>query len=58
MKSHSIVAAVVMFVLGGLTGHVMTLPSAVKADAAVAQISTFELTMKAGHLPVQTANAI
>jgi len=58
MKSHSIIAAVVMFMLGGLTGHVLTLPSAAKTEAAVAQISTFDLTMKAGHLPVQTANAI
>ena len=58
MKSHSIIAAVVMFVLGGLTGHVLTLSSSVKAEAAVPQISTFDLTMKAGHLPVQTANAI
>lgn len=58
MKSHSIIGAVALFVLGGLTGHVMTLPSAVKADAAAAQISTYDLTMKAGHLPVQTASAI
>ena len=57
MKMHSVVGAVAIFVLGGLFGHAVTLPS-VSAEASVAQISPLELTMKAGHLPVQTADAI
>jgi len=48
----------VIFVLGGLVGHVMTVPSTVRAEAGPAQISSYELTLKAGHLPLQTANAI
>jgi hypothetical protein len=36
----------------------MTLPTTVSAEASPAQISSYELTLKAGHLPVQTANAI
>ena len=57
MKMHSVVGAVAIFVLGGLFGHAVTLPS-VSAEASVAQISPLELTMKAGYLPVQTADAI
>jgi len=53
----NIVSAVVLFVLGGLVGHVVTLPS-VNAEPTVAQISPFELTLKAGVLPVQVADAI
>jgi hypothetical protein len=51
------IAAVMIFVLGGLVGHVITPPS-VSAETTVAQISPDELTLKAGHLPVQTADAI
>ena len=58
MKAHSVIGAAVIFVLGGLVGHVMTLPTTVSAEASPAQISSYELTLKAGHLPVQTANAI
>ena len=58
MKAHSVVGAVAIFVLGRLVGHVMTLPSSVNAAASPLQISSFELTMKAGSLPVQAANAI
>jgi hypothetical protein len=58
MKAHSVIGAMVIFVLGGLVGHVMTVPSTVAAEASPAQISSYELTLKAGHLPVQTANAI
>jgi hypothetical protein len=58
MQVHSVIGAAVIFVLGGLVGHVMTLPTTVSAEANSAQISSYELTLKAGHLPVQTANAI
>ena len=58
MQAHSVIGAFVIFVLGGLVGHVLTLPAIVKAKAAPSQISSFELTMNPGHLPVQTANAI
>jgi hypothetical protein len=58
MKAHSVIGAMVIFVLGGLVGHVMTVPSTVSAETSPAQISSYELTLKAGHLPVQTANAI
>ena len=58
MKTHSVIGAMLIFVLGGLVGHVMTVPSTVSAEASPAQISSYELTLKAGHLPVQTANAI
>lgn len=57
MKAHSVFGAIVIFVLGGLAGHVATLPS-ISAEAIAAQVSPFELTLKAGHLPVQSANAI
>jgi hypothetical protein len=56
MKLH-IISAMVIFVLGGLVGHVITLPS-VSAETSIAQISPTELTLKAGQLPVQTADAI
>jgi F420-0:gamma-glutamyl ligase-like protein len=58
MKSHIVAIAVATFVLGGLVGHIVTLPSPVAATTPVAQISSFELTTKAGHLPLQSANAI
>jgi hypothetical protein len=58
MKAHSVFGAIAIFVLGGLVGHVVTLPSAAGSAANVAQISPLELTMQAGHLPVQTADAI
>ena len=58
MKAHSVVGAAVIFVLGGLVGHFVTLPTTVRAEASPAQISTYELTLTAGHLPVQTADAI
>src|SRR5437763_5285912 len=34
MQAHSVIGAFVIFVLGGLVGHVLTLPAIVKADAA------------------------
>ena len=58
MKVHSVFGAIAIFVLGGLVGHAVTLPSAASNEASVAQVSPLELTLKAGHLPVQTANAI
>jgi hypothetical protein len=53
----NIISAMVIFVVGGLVGHVVTLPP-VSAETGVAQISPLELTLKAGHLPVQAADAI
>ena len=53
----NVFAAVAIFVLGGLIGHAITLPS-VSAETNTVQISPLELTLKAGHLPVQTADAI
>ena len=58
MKAHSVIGAMVIFVLGGLVGHIMTVPSTAGTETSPAQISSYELTLKAGHLPVQTANAI
>ncbi len=58
MKAYSVFGAIAIFVLGGLVGHAVTLPSAAGNEPGVAQVSPFELTMKAGHLPVQTADAI
>ena len=53
----NVLSAIVMFVLGGLAGHVVTLPS-VNAETSVVQISPSELTVKAGQLPVQAFDAI
>jgi hypothetical protein len=53
----NVISAIVIFVLGGLVGHVVTLPS-VSAETSVAQISPLELTIKAEHLPVQSFDAI
>jgi len=58
MKAHSVLGAIEILVLGGLVGNVVTLPSAAGSAPNVAQISPLELTMQAGHLPVQTADAI
>ncbi len=57
MKIQSIGAAVAIFALGAVAGHAMTSSYKVSDAAIVAQISSFELTMKAADLPVQTANA-
>ena len=53
----NVISAVVIFVLGGLVGHVVTLPS-VSAETNMAQISPLELTLRAGELPIQVADAI
>jgi len=53
----NVFAVAAIFVLGGLVGHAITLPS-VSAETSAAQISPLELTLKAGYLPVQTADAI
>jgi len=53
----NVISAIVIFVVGGLVGHVITLPS-VNAETSVAQISPLELTLKAGNLPVQAFDAI
>jgi hypothetical protein len=58
MKTHSIAAAVAIFMLGGLVGHIITLPTSVSAETTTVQISPLELTLKAGPLPVETADAI
>ena len=57
MRVQSIGAAVAIFALGAVAGHAMSSYKASEA-AVIAQVSSFELTMKAGHLPVQTADAI
>ena len=54
----NIIAAAVIFVLGAMVGHATTLPYQVTDAAVSAQISPFELTLSAGHLPVQVADAI
>jgi hypothetical protein len=58
MKMQNIGAAVAIFALGAVAGHVVTSSYTVSDAAIIAQISPFELTMKATNLPVQTANAI
>jgi hypothetical protein len=58
MKVQSIGAAVAIFALGAVAGHAMSSSYKVSDAAIIAQISPFELTMKAGNLPVQTADAI
>ena len=58
MKVQGIGAAVAIFALGAVAGHTMTSSYTVSDAAIIAQISPFELTMKATNLPVQTANAI
>lgn len=57
MKLNLITAAAI-FVLGGLVGHATTLSYQVSDAGIVAQISPLELMLKAGNLPVQTADAI
>lgn len=58
MKLNMITATVAIFILGGLIGHALTLPSPVKADATIAQVSPLELTMKASDLPIESFDAI
>jgi hypothetical protein len=53
----NVIAAIGIFVLGGLVGHVITLPS-VSAETNASQVSPLELTLKAGPLPAQAADAI
>ena len=57
-KLQSIGAAVAIFALGAAAGHAMTSSYRVSDAAIIAQISPLELTLKAGNLPVQTADAI
>jgi hypothetical protein len=57
-KVQGIGAAVAIFALGAVAGHAMTSSYAVSDAAIIAQISPFELTIKAVNLPVQTADAI
>ena len=57
-KAQSIGTAVAIFVLGAVAGHAMTSSYKVSDAAIVAQISPFELTVRAVDLPVQTADAI
>ena len=58
MKAHSVFGAIAIFVLGGLVGHVVTLPSAAGNAPSSAQVSPLELTLKAGNMPIQFADAI
>jgi hypothetical protein len=53
----NVIAAAAIFVLGGLVGHAITLPS-VSAETNVAQVSPLELTLRAGDLSLQVADAI
>jgi hypothetical protein len=57
-KVQGIGAAVAIFALGAVAGHAMTSSYTVSDAAIIAQISPFELTIKAVNLPVQTADAI
>jgi hypothetical protein len=57
MKAH-IAGAVAIFMLGAITGHTMTAPASVRMQANVAQVSPFDLTLKATNLPAETADAI
>jgi len=50
--------AIAIFALGAMAGHAVSSSQKISGEAAIAQISTFDLTLKAGSLPVQTANAI
>ena len=56
MKVHSVLVTMAILVVGGLLAYVT--PPSVSAEVSAAQVSPIELTLKAGHLPVQTANAI
>jgi hypothetical protein len=58
IKAQGISAAVALFVLGAVAGHAMTSSYKASDAAIIAQISPFELTMRAGNLPMQTADAI
>ena len=58
MKARSVGAAVAIFALGAVAGHAMSSSYKASDAAIIAQVSSFELTMKAGNLPVQTADAI
>jgi hypothetical protein len=58
IKLQSIGAAIAIFALGAVAGHAMTLSYKVSDAAIIAQISSFELTMKAANLPLQIADAI
>jgi hypothetical protein len=50
-------AAFAIFALGAIVGRASA-PTAALASLADAQISTYELTLKAGPLPVQSADAV
>jgi hypothetical protein len=50
-------AAFAIFALGAIAGRASA-PTAALASLADAQISTYELTLRAGPLPLQSADAI
>jgi hypothetical protein len=54
----NVIAAVVIFALGAIAGHATTLSYQVGDAAISAQVSPLELTLKAGYLPIQVADAI
>lgn len=58
MKIQSTVIAAAIFALGAVMGHAVTSTQKIGDEASIGQVSTFELTMKATSLPVQTADAI
>jgi len=57
MKTHVIIFVLFIFVLGGLVGHLVS-PRPVSGEIGAAQVLPLELTIKAGDLPVQMADAI
>jgi hypothetical protein len=50
--------AIAIFALGAMAGHAVSSGQQIGSEPVVSQISALDLTMKAGNLPVQTANAI
>jgi hypothetical protein len=58
MSKFAIVASLAIFAIGALVGRATTPMPVLASEAQVATISTYELTQKAGPLPVQVADAI
>jgi hypothetical protein len=50
--------AFAIFALGAVTGHAVSSAQKIGSEPIVSQISALDLTMNAGNLPVQTADAI
>ena len=58
MSKFAIVASLAIFALGAIVGRATTPMPIMASEAQVGTISTYELTLKAGPLPVQVADAI